>query len=49
MTALALEILDPGLPAALMAHWAPPAPRRPFDPNEIAEDELDEDGKPWPF
>ena len=46
VTALALEMLDPGLPAALMAHWEP---RRRFDPNEIDEDELDEDGKPPPF
>ena len=41
-----LEMLDPGLPAALMAHWAP---RRPFDPTEIDEDELDEDGQPLAF
>lgn len=46
ITALALEMLDPGLPAALMALWAP---RRPFDPNEIDADELDEDGEPLPF
>ena len=47
ITALALERLDPGLPAALMAYWEP---RRPFDPTEIDEDdELDEDGKPLPF
>jgi hypothetical protein len=46
VTALALERLDPGLPAALMAHWAP---RRPFDPNAIDEDELDEEGEPLPF
>lgn len=46
ITALALEMLDPRLPAALMAHWAPP---RPFDPNEIDEDELDEEGEPLPF
>jgi hypothetical protein len=39
VTALALEMLDPGLPAALMAHWEP---RRLFEPNEIDEDELDE-------
>jgi ParB-like nuclease family protein len=43
ITALALEMLDPGLPEALMAHWTPP---RPFDPDEIDEDELDEDGQP---
>jgi hypothetical protein len=46
ITALALEMLDPGLPAALMAHWEP---RRPFDPNDVNEDELDEDGNPPPF
>jgi hypothetical protein len=46
ITALALEMLDPGLPAALMALWAP---HRPFDPNEIGEDELDEEGEPLPF
>jgi hypothetical protein len=46
ITALALEMLDPGLPAALMAHWAPP---RPFDPTQLAKDELDEDGEPLPF
>ena len=46
ITALALTILDPGLPAALMAYWEP---RRPFDPNAVDEDELDEDGKPLPF
>jgi hypothetical protein len=43
VTALALEMLDPGLPEALMAHWAPP---RLFDPDAIDEDELDEDGQP---
>jgi hypothetical protein len=46
VTALALEILDPNLPAALMAHWAPP---RPFDPHAVDEDELDEDGGPLPW
>ena len=46
VTALALEMLDPGLPEALMAHWAP---RRRFDPDAIEEDELDEDGEPLPF
>ena len=46
ITALALEMLDPGLPAELMAYWEP---RRPFDPDVIDEDEFDEDGKPLPF
>ena len=46
ITALALERLDPGLPAALMALWEP---RRRFDPDEIDEDELDEEGQPPPF
>jgi hypothetical protein len=46
VTALALERLDPGLPAALMAHWEP---RRRFDPHAVDEDELGEDGKPLPF
>jgi hypothetical protein len=46
ITARALEMLDPGLPTELMAYWEP---RRPFDPSEIGEDELDEDGKPPPF
>lgn len=46
ITALALEMLDPGLPAELMAHWEP---RRPFDPARLADDELDEDGQPLPF
>lgn len=46
ITALALEMLDPGLPAELMAYWEP---RRPFDPDAIDEDEFDEDGKPLPF
>ncbi|MEH2564686.1 recombinase family protein [Bradyrhizobium sp. AZCC 2289] len=46
VTALALEMLDPQLPAALMAHWAPP---RRFDPHAVDEDELDEDGEPLPF
>jgi hypothetical protein len=49
VTALALEMLDPGLPAALMAHWAP---RRPFDPDAIDEDDeldVDIDGNPHPF
>jgi hypothetical protein len=40
VTALALEKLDPGLPAALMAHWAP---GRPLDPDAVEEDELDVD------
>ncbi|MET3911902.1 hypothetical protein ABID59_006269 [Bradyrhizobium sp. S3.3.6] len=35
ITALALEMLDPGLPAELMAHWEP---RRPFDPAQVDED-----------
>jgi hypothetical protein len=43
VTARALEILDPGLPEALRAHWEPP---RPFDPDAVDEDELDEDGNP---
>ncbi|WP_063980261.1 ParB/RepB/Spo0J family partition protein [Bradyrhizobium sp.] len=46
ITALALEMLDPGLPAELMAHWEP---RRPFDPTQMAEEELDEEGQPRPF
>jgi hypothetical protein len=46
VTALALERLDPGLPAALMAHWAP---RRLFDPHAVDEDDLDENGEPIPF
>ncbi|QHO73080.1 hypothetical protein ACH79_10945 [Bradyrhizobium sp. CCBAU 051011] len=46
VTALALEMLDPQLPEALMAHWAPP---RPFDPDAVDEDELDEDGERLPF
>jgi hypothetical protein len=48
VTALALEKLDPGLPAALMAHWAP---RRPFEPGSIDDDEMDVDidGNPHPF
>jgi hypothetical protein len=46
ITALALEMLDPGLPASLMALWEP---RRPFDPTEIDEDELDEEGQPLAF
>jgi hypothetical protein len=46
VTALALAMLDPGLPEALMAHWAP---RRRFDPDEIDEEELDEEGQPQPF
>ncbi|TYO67577.1 hypothetical protein FXV83_05295 [Bradyrhizobium hipponense] len=35
ITALALEMLDPGLPAELMALWEP---RRPFDPTQVDED-----------
>lgn len=48
VTARALEMLDPGLPEALMAYWAPP---RPFDPTKILpeEEELGEDGQPHPF
>jgi hypothetical protein len=48
VTALALEMLDPGLPAALMEHWGPP---RLFDPDEVDEDELDVDinDEPHPF
>jgi hypothetical protein len=46
ITALALAMLDPGLPAALMAQWEP---RRPFDPTEIDEDDLDEECQPPPF
>lgn len=47
ITALALEILDPGLPQELMAYWEP---RRPFDPNaEPAYVELDEDAPPEEF
>jgi hypothetical protein len=46
VTALALEILDPQLPEALRAHWAPP-----HDPNPVDEDEdaVDVDGQPLPF
>jgi hypothetical protein len=48
VTALALEMLDPGLPEALMAYWAPP---RPFDPHARADDDDwdDEDGGAPPF
>jgi hypothetical protein len=46
VTALALEILDPQLPEALRAHWAPP---RPFDPDAVDEDEVDVDGQPLSF
>jgi hypothetical protein len=47
ITALALEKLDPGLPAELMAYWEP---RRPFDPDEApAYVELDEDATPEEF
>jgi hypothetical protein len=46
VTARALEMLDPGLPEALMAHWAP---RPLFDPDEIPGDDLDEEGQPHPF
>ena len=48
VTALALERLDPGLPAALMAHWTPTPPRH-FDPDAVDADELDEDGEPALF
>jgi hypothetical protein len=49
VTARALEMLDPGLPEALMAHWTPQPPPRPFDPDAVDEDELDEEGQPYPF
>jgi hypothetical protein len=42
VTALALEILDPQLPQALMAHWSPP---RPFDPHAPADEGDDEDSE----
>jgi hypothetical protein len=47
VTALALEMLDPHLPEALMAYWGPP---RPFDPHAPAdEDEWDDDSEAPPF
>ena len=47
ITARALEILDPGLPAELMAYWEP---RRPFDPYaEPAYVEIDETRPPDVF
>jgi hypothetical protein len=44
VTALALAMLDPGLPEALMAHWAPQPPPRTWDPHAT-----DDDGQPLPW
>ena len=47
VTALALEMLDPGLPEALMAHWGPP---RLFEPDAVdTENDVDIDGNPNPY